>query len=337
MIASVIVPAYNAETLLPALLESLRKQDGLTFGQDYEIIVVDDGSTDRTAAIPPRYGARVLSQPNAGPAAARNHGAHAAEAPILAFTDADCIPAPDWLVSLLAPFADPQVQGVKGVYRTLENGIIPRFVQAEYASKYERMRKLPQIDFIDTYSAAYRRETFLSEGGFDERFPVPSVEDQEFSFRLARNGHKMVFQPQAAVHHHHDHNLGEYIQRKFGIGYWKAFLLRRMPEKARGDSHTSPTQPLEILAVGLLGLGLLLAFFHPAGWGLACLGLAAFLLLTLPLRRFIQRSDPSLLGLALFILIIRALALGCGLAAGFLFPKLKRQSSDRFAGTNQQD
>ena len=278
MIASVIVPAYNAESLLPALLKSLRKQDGLTFGQDYEIIVVDDGSTDRTAAVPQSMAPQVLCQPNAGPAAARNHGARAAQAPLLAFTDADCIPAPDWLVTLLSPFSDPQVVGVKGVYRTHESGAIPRFVQAEYAFKYERMRKLPQIDFIDTYSAAYRRETFLSEGGFDERFPVPSVEDQEFSFRLARKGHKLVFQPQAAVYHRHDRNLGEYIRRKFGIGYWKAFLLRQMPEKARGDSHTSPTQPLEILAVGLLGLGLLLAVLHPAGWGLACLGLAAFLL-----------------------------------------------------------
>ncbi|MBN1371358.1 MAG: glycosyltransferase [Anaerolineaceae bacterium] len=337
MIASVIVPAYNAETLLPKLLESLRSQEGLTFGQDYEIIVVDDGSSDLTSAIPPKYGAQVLTQPNAGPAAARNHGAHAAQAPLLAFTDADCIPAPDWLASLLSPFADPQVIGVKGVYRTHERGTIPRFVQAEYAHKYERMNRLPQIDFVDTYSAAYRRENFLSEGGFDERFPVPSVEDQEFSFRLARKGYKMVFQPQAAVYHHHDRTLAEYIRRKFGIGYWKAFLLRQMPEKARGDSHTSPTQPLEILAVGLLGLGLLLAFFHPAGWGLACLGLAAFLILTMPLRRFIQRYDPAILWVAFFLILIRALALGFGLVAGFLSPKTKMRSVNRFAGTNQQD
>ena len=337
MIVSVIIPAYNAEFLLPKLLESLRQQEGLTFGQDYEIIVVDDGSSDRTAAIPPKYGATVLSQPNAGPAAARNHGARAAQAPLLAFTDADCIPAPDWLASLLSPFSDPQVVGVKGVYRTHENGIIPRFVQAEYAFKYERMRKLPQIDFIDTYSATYRREIFLSEGGFDERFPVPSVEDQEFSFRLASKGHKLVFQPQAVVYHPHDSNLGEYTRRKFGIGYWKAFLLRRMPEKARGDSHTSPTQPLEILSVGLLGLGMLLIFFHPAGLGLACLGLAAFLILTLPLRRFVQRSDPPILRFAPFILIIRALALGFGLATGFLFSRVKKQPFHQFAGTNQQD
>lgn len=332
MIVSVIIPAYNAELLLPKLLESLRLQEGLTLGQDYEIIVVDDGSSDRTAAIPPKYGATVLSQPNAGPAAARNHGARAAQAPLLAFTDADCVPAPDWLASLLSPFSDPQVVGVKGVYRTHENGVIPRFVQAEYAFKYERMRKLSQIDFIDTYSAAYRREIFLSEGGFDERFPVPSVEDQEFSFRLAGKGHKLVFQPQAAVYHPHDRNLGEYIRRKFGIGYWKAFLLRQMPEKARGDSHTSPTQPLEILSVGLLGLGLLLTFFHPAGLGLACLGLAAFLILTLPLRRFIKRSDPLILWAAPGLLLARALALGCGLAAGFLLPK--KQPNNRFAGTN---
>ncbi len=326
MIVSVIIPAYNAEPRMPALMDSLRQQESLVFGQDYEIIVVDDGSSDATSAVAAELGARALSQPNAGPAAARNRGAHAAQAPLLAFTDSDCLPATDWLKHLLAPFSDPQVSGVKGVYRTHERDLMPRFVQAEYAFKYERMRGLFQIDFIDTYSAAYRREIFISEGGFDERFPVPSVEDQEFSFRLASKGHRLVFQPQAAVYHPHDRTLGDYIRRKFGIGYWKAFLLRQMPEKARGDSHTSPTQPLEILLAGLLTLGILLAFFHPLGSVLAVLSLIAFLILTFPLLRFIQRSDPPLLWLAPGLLLVRALTLGIGLVAGFLFPTQKKRS-----------
>ena len=95
---------------------------------------------------------------------------------------------------------------------------MPRFVQCEYEERYERMAKLKQIDFIDTYSAAYRKSIFLENGGFDPRFPVPSVEDQEFSFRLARKGYQLAFQPAAKVYHSHDLNLWQYVHRKWGIG-----------------------------------------------------------------------------------------------------------------------
>jgi GT2 family glycosyltransferase len=98
------------------------------------------------------------------------------------------------------------------------------------------------IDFIDTYSAAYRRDIFIQNGGFNESFPFPSVEDQEFSFRLARKGYLMVFSPNAVVYHHHDRNIYEYLRRKFGIGYWKAIMLHWIPEKTFSDSHTASTQ-----------------------------------------------------------------------------------------------
>ncbi|HMN59432.1 MAG TPA: glycosyltransferase family A protein, partial [Anaerolinea sp.] len=95
-------------------------------------IVVDDGSTDATSAVAESRGVRVISQSNAGPAAARNRGADLATGEILAFTDADCIPTADWLRELVRPFVDPAVVGVKGAYATTEVGLVPRFVQCEY-------------------------------------------------------------------------------------------------------------------------------------------------------------------------------------------------------------
>jgi hypothetical protein len=153
-VVSVIVPAYNAEATLGDCLAALQ----------------------------------LIRQPNAGPAAARNRGVQAARGEILLFTDADCAPTPDWIERLTEPFRAPEVAGAKGVYRTRQRELVARFVQLEYEDKYARMSRQDRIDFVDTYSAAYRRDVFLANGGFDALFPAASVEDQEFSFRLARKG-----------------------------------------------------------------------------------------------------------------------------------------------------
>ena len=209
--------------------------------------------------------------------------------------------------------------GVKGVYATTETGLVPRFVQCEYAHKYIRMRQLDQIDFIDTYSAAYRREVFLDNGGFNPVFKTPSVEDQELSFRLARKGLRMVFQPDAVVSHRHDLNLGEYARRKFGIGYWKAVMLRWLPEKTFSDSHTPPSQRWQIVCLGLfaagLGLGLM---WRPFGW-LAASALLLFFLTALPFLKFIVHNDQPVLWIAPLMLLLRAAALLAGIVKGILF------------------
>ena len=77
---------------------------------------------------------------------------------------------------------------------------VPRFTQLEYEDRYDRMAGVESIDFVDTYSAAYRRDIFLANGGFDRTFPTASVEDQEFSFRLTEKGYRLVFVPSAKVY-----------------------------------------------------------------------------------------------------------------------------------------
>jgi len=311
---SVIVPVRNGAASLGACLDALCAQ---TLPPDqYEILVVDDGSTDSTPQIAARPRVTCFSLPPSGPAAARNDGAHKANGQLLFFTDADCVPAPDWAAKLLEGFGDPAVMGAKGAYRTHEQGLVPRFVQLEYLSKYERMARLPNIDFIDTYSAAYRREVFLTNGGFDTSFPTASVEDQEFSFRLARKGYKLVFLPQAIVYHRHDLTLADYLKRKFWIGYWKSFLLRRHPEKTLKDSHTPGSQRLQIALLGLTGIALALS---PFSWliVLAALALALlFIATTVPFLAFIAQNDSPVLLVALPLLIVRAAMLGLGLVAG---------------------
>ena len=314
MKASVIVPAHNAAQTIEGCIEALLKQS--VPREEYEVIIVDDGSTDSTATRARSYGVRVLTQPRRGPAAARNLGASQAKGAILLFTDADCAPTRTWIEEMTRPFADPEVVGVKGTYLTRQKELMARLVQIEYEEKYDRMARQERIDFVDTYSAGYRRDIFLANSGFDTTFPTASVEDQELSFRLARKGYQMVFAPTARVVHRHDASLEEYVRRKFNIGYWKALLTQWHPERLVRDSHTPQILKLQMILVGLAALSLLAAPVWPRSLWMAA-GLAGlFLASTLPFVAKAARKDPVVAIVSPFLLAVRAASLGAGFALG---------------------
>ena len=317
---TVIVPARDATATIAACLRALTQQEGYTLGRDYEVILVDDGSRDNTARIAEEIGVRVIRQANAGPATARNTGVEHALGDLVCFTDADCIPTPDWLSQMAAPFVNAEVVGVKGAYLCREKKLVPRFVQQEFEYKYQALAKLPKIDFIDTYSAAYRKNIFLENGGFDPRFPLPSVEDQEFSFRLARKGYHLAFEPAARVYHSHDLDLWQYIRRKWGIGYWKAFMLHWLPEKTLSDSYTPASQRAQILLTAILLIALAGSIFYTPLLWFAIAAFLVFLVSTLSFLKLIRVRDPGILLPAIPLLFARSAALGFGLLSGFLFP-----------------
>ncbi len=321
---SVVVPAYQAAATLPACLAALAQQD--VDPSSYEVIVVDDGSTDGTAAIAREAGVITLSQDHAGAAAARNRGAAAARGSLLLFTDADCEPVPGWIAALAEPFAWPagreEVAGAKGTYLTRQRSIVARFTQLEYEDRYDRMAGSERIDFVDTYSAAYRREVFLANGGFDTR--IWWVEDQEFSFRLAEKGYRLVFAPHARVYHQHNRTLTQYMRRKFRIGMWKVRVTRQHPTQMVQDSHTPGALKAQILiaAASLMllavSLGASLALRSPwwPGWIAFVAALTLFDVTALPFYAKILRKDRAVLLPGLALMWARALALGFGFAAG---------------------
>ncbi len=324
---SVVVPVYNGAAVIERCLDGLGCQS--ISSDRYEVIVVDDGSTDTTSAVVTAWAARhpsiqlrLLRQPNAGPAAARNFGAREAQSPLVLFTDGDCAPTRTWVEAMAAPFADGGIVGAKGTYVTEQAGLIPRFVQSEYEDRYDRMRGHAQIDFIDTYSAAYRRDVFLENTGFDPIFTTASVEDQEFSFRLAQKGYRLVFAPDAKVSHLHDSDLGEYFRRKYYIGFWKALMIRWHPERMVQDSHTPQVLKVQIVLLaallGLAPLALLGMIWAPLTWlwlGVA-LCLLAFAATTAPFVAKLAQRSPGLALIGPLMLVVRALALGSGYLVG---------------------
>jgi cellulose synthase/poly-beta-1,6-N-acetylglucosamine synthase-like glycosyltransferase len=320
---SVVVPAYDAAATLDDCLTALEQQ---TVGADaYEVIVVDDGSTDGSAAIAQHHGAAVVRLAHSGAAAARNEGARWARGQILLFTDADCEPLEDWIEHMVAPFADPEVAGVKGAYRTRQRSLVARFAQAEYEEKYRRLSRRHQIDFVDTYAAAYRRELFWAHGGFDPGFVLD--EDQEFSFRLAQEGHRLVFAPDALVYHRHQETVGGYARRKWGLGRWKVEVHARYPSKALRDSYTPWSQKVQI---ALVPLTLALTAGAARGWvrwraaaGAVSLGLVS----TLPLAFTARHQGWAVAVLSPLLALVRAASLALGLASGLLALVLRQEGN----------
>jgi hypothetical protein len=240
------------------------------------------------------------------------------------FTDADCIPVPTWIEEMTRPFVDLGVAGVRGTYLTQQRELVARFVQLEYEDRYDRMVGRERIDFVDTYSAGYRRDVLLDSGGFDASFPTASVEDQELSYRLADKGHLMVFAPEARVYHLHDRTCREYAIRKFRIGYWKSRLASWYPDRMVRDSHTPQVLKAQIALMGLaVPCALLCVFAEAAVWSLEIL-LLVFTLTALPFLLKVVRRDRAVAPIALPLLVVRALSLG----SGFLIGRLRFRSED---------
>lgn len=314
LLASVIVPVWNGAATLGLCLSALAEQ---TVGADrFEVIVVDDGSSDDSATVAAEWGAQVLYQDRAGAGAARNHGVRQAKSDLLLFTDADCEPQSDWMAKMLAPLTDPDVTGVKGIYRTRQRSWVARFAQAEYEEKYDRLAKTAQIDFVDTYAAAYRRDSFVKAGGFDPVFILD--EDQELSFRLAKAGHRLVFAPDAVVYHLHPATVQAYAWRKARLGYWKVRVHGRHPGKAIRDSYTPWTQKTQLLLLPILCLLGLLAVLGWVPWLLPAFVAGLGLVSALPLVVGATQQSWGALLSAPALILVRALALDIGLLWGLI-------------------
>jgi GT2 family glycosyltransferase len=318
---SIIIPTFNGASRIGNCLDALLPQ---AHDAEAEVIVVDDGSSDHTCDVVRRYpGVQLISQTNSGPAAARNRGALEAKGRIILFTDDDCVPTIGWLSAMLKPFEDALVVGVKGAYRTRQKSLVARFVQFDYEDRYRLMADLPEIDFVDTYSAAFRRDRFVELKGYDMTFPLACAEDIELSYRMSERGWKMVFVPAAIVYHTHPDTLWRYLQKKYKFAYWRMLALRKNPKKTLKDSHTPQVMKMQLLFAPALLLAICFDIVLRPAMPAAAVVCIAFLLSTLPFAGRIIRKDVTVGLLSPFMLAARSCAQGLGVTAGSIHASRK--------------
>jgi glycosyltransferase involved in cell wall biosynthesis len=191
---SVVIPTHNRSALLALALQALTRQT--LPAEQFEVIVISDGATDDTEAVVARYGRRLanlslLRQAQRGPAAARNAGISAARAPLVSFTDDDCLPDREWLRMIVECFrAHPRALGVEGKTTTDPARVTPLSHQVV---NLRGGRSRP------TCNVSYRREALLAVGGFDEDFAF-NGEDEDMSLAVAALG-DILFDPSAIVSH----------------------------------------------------------------------------------------------------------------------------------------
>jgi len=243
LMISVVIPVRDACALLQRCLESLDRQ---TVDQsDYEVIVVDDGSSDGSAEVARKWGARVFRQEKQGAGAARNRGIQEAKGEVLLFLDADCEADREWMAKLSAPIGKDGTSGTIGHFTSDQENWVARLIQIEIEGRYHRMRHYDRIDFVNTATCGFRRELLLSNL-FDESFQ--KLEDVELSFRLAQKGSRLVYVPGATVRHSHPEKLNAYLKRKFRYARVFPALYRRFPEKMLSDSSTPPISKVAAFA-----------------------------------------------------------------------------------------
>ncbi len=320
--ATVVVAVRDDERGIAACVDSLRAQT-----IPLHVIVVDDGSTDRTGDVAAEHGATVIRAEGSGAAAARNLGVSSSTTDVVLFTDGDCVPTERWAESLLAAL-ERGVIAAKGTYLTEQRSSTARFVQLEYEERFERMRRCMErrgeIDFLDTYSLAVDRRAFLSIRGFDESFAGASVEDQEMSFRLAQAG-RFAFVPRASVFHRHADTPGAYVRKKFKIGRGKASIVRRYRDRLASDSHTPATLRWQVPSVAFTVLAAVsaIAVGSTGVWVAAASATAPWFLSSNLLASAVRRHGWLFGFTALGLVQGRAWALTLGFLLGFVTPMVQ--------------
>ncbi|HEV8679769.1 MAG TPA: glycosyltransferase, partial [Stellaceae bacterium] len=223
---SVVVCAYNAERTMEACLASLETLDY----PDYEVVVVNDGSTDRTLEISEGFPyCRIISQPNMGLSVARNVGAEAATGEIVAYTDSDCVADPDWLTYLVARMEAAGLSACGGPnFPPPEESLVPAAVAVSPGGPTHVLISDEVAEHIAGCNMAFRREVLLALGGFDPQYRAAG-DDVDICWRFQDAGRTIGFSPAAVVWHFRRNTVRAYINQQRGYGKAEALVYAKHP------------------------------------------------------------------------------------------------------------
>jgi GT2 family glycosyltransferase len=230
---SVVVCVHNAAATLGWCLDALDRLDY----PDYEVIVVDDGSVDATAAIAGRHPrVTTVRTPHAGLSAARNAGASRAGGEIVAYVDGDARPEPDWLTYLVQPFLSSAIAAAGGPNVVPpDDGWFSQCVARAPGSPQHVLLDDRIAEHIPGCNMAFRREVLLALDGFNPAFDRAG-DDVDLCWRLQARGWEIGFAPAALVWHKHRSTLRAYWRQQVGYGESEAWLKPLYPEKFLGRS-----------------------------------------------------------------------------------------------------
>jgi succinoglycan biosynthesis protein ExoA len=321
---SVIVVCYNEEKNIAACLNSLVSQD-YRLGE-YEIIVVDGGSTDGTLAIARDYAQahtylRIIIEPRRGTAVARNTGIKATRFSLIAFCDADCIASENWLSSLVCAYRDAREKDTRIVAvggPSLISAPSPPFVEAlkialdTYIGSGGRVtgkhypRERPVID-LPSLNILYGKDLFDEIGYFDVTF-MDEGEDADLSYRIIKAGKKLWYSPRPVVYHKFRPDLRSWWRNMRRYGRARGRLLSRDPAMANSLYLTPILLVLSLLFVPL------------AVWWLPCaIPLLYFpLMFILSIYISLEKRRPKLIWLIFIALCSTHLGYGIGEIEGLV-------------------
>ncbi|HEX7977918.1 MAG TPA: glycosyltransferase [Gemmatimonadaceae bacterium] len=241
---SVVVPTFQRPDGLTRCLEALAALD---FPRErFEVVVVDDGSAQPPREIVARFAAvldvRLIEEPNAGPAVARNTGVAAARGEYLAFTDDDCRPDPHWLRALEEVVARYPGSAIGGrVENALGDGLYSTASQLliDFLYEYYNVDEGTGRFFI-TSNLAFPTDAFRAIGGFDASFPLAAAEDRDACDRWREAGHSMVYADDAVVHHAHALRLRSFCRQHYTYGRGAYYLHRARSRRGEAPLRVEP-------------------------------------------------------------------------------------------------
>jgi cellulose synthase/poly-beta-1,6-N-acetylglucosamine synthase-like glycosyltransferase len=226
---SVVVCNYNGGRTLRETLDSLVALDY----PDYEVILVEDGSTDDSRVIAREFTDRfrVLEQENRGLSVARNVGAKAATGEIVAYIDSDAFADADWLRHLVIALESGDFQGVGGPNLTpASDGLVAQYIALCPGNPTHVLKDNTRAEHVAGVNMAFRREALLGLGGFD---PVHRTagDDVDICWRFEDAGMELAFAPAAIVWHHRRPSIRTYLRQQAGYGVAENQLERKHPER----------------------------------------------------------------------------------------------------------
>jgi GT2 family glycosyltransferase len=225
--ASVVVCTFNGSRTIRQCLEGLEK---LRY-PDYEVIVIDDGSTDGAGEIALQYNVRVIRTKNRGLSHARNLGLAAATGEIIAYLDDDASPDPDWLSYLALTFQRTNVAGVGGPNIPFpDDGQVAACIAHAPGGPTHVLLSDEEAEHIPGCNMAFRRDRLQSIGGFDSQFRVAG-DDVDVCWRIQEAGGRLGFSPAAMVLHHCRNTVRAFWKQQVGYGRAEAMVERKWPEK----------------------------------------------------------------------------------------------------------